>query len=203
MKSSGKNFSQDPGSSDVPEKSVTRSHADPEMVETREQFIERTLAEYESPLIGYAYGFVKDLDRARDVVQDTFIRLCKQDVEKVRDGVKAWLFTVCRNRALDILRKESRMSSLEESTHERTASAGAGPDQVVDQDERISELMSYLDRLSDNQKTVILMKFRDGLSYQEIADATGLTSGNIGFLIHAGLKRLRQILPTDLMEGLK
>lgn len=203
MKSSGENFSQDPGSSDVSEEGVTRSHAVPEMVETREQFIERTLAEYESPLIGYAYGFVKDLDRARDVVQDTFTRLCKQDVEKVRDGVKGWLFTVCRNRALDILRKESRMSSLEEWTHERMASAVAGPDQVVDWDERISELMSYLERLSDNQKTVILMKFRDGLSYQEIADATGLTSGNIGFLIHTGLKRLRQILPTDVMEGLK
>ncbi|MBK1825848.1 RNA polymerase sigma factor [Haloferula rosea] len=181
---------------------MARTPADPEMVETREQFIERTLAEYESPLIGYAYGFVQDVDRARDVVQDTFIRLCKQDIEKVRDGVKGWLFTVCRNRALDVLRKESRMSSLEESTHERTASASAGPDQVVDKDERIQELMTYIDRLSDNQKTVILMKFRDGLSYHEIADATGLTSGNIGFLIHAGVKRLRQLLPPDLMEGL-
>lgn len=95
------------------------------------------------------------------------------------------------------------MSSLEESTYERTASADAGPDQEVDQGERISELMGYLDRLSDNQKTVILMKFRDGLSYHEIADATGLTSGNIGFLIHSGLKRLRQLLPPDLMEGME
>ena len=202
MSGSGKNFSQDPGAPDVSKDSMARTPADPEMVETREQFIERTLAEYESPLIGYAYGFVHDVDRARDVVQDTFIRLCKQDIEKVRDGVKGWLFTVCRNRALDVLRKESRMSSLEESTHERTASASAGPDQVVDKDERIQELMTYIDRLSDNQKTVILMKFRDGLSYHEIADATGLTSGNIGFLIHAGVKRLRQLLPPDLMEGL-
>jgi len=201
MTASGKNFPQDPPEPDVSESSMAPPPADPEMVETREQFIERALAEYESPLIGYAYGFVQDVDRARDVVQDTFIRLCKQDIEKVRDGVKGWLFTVCRNRALDVLRKESRMSSLEEETHERRASASAGPDQVVDQDERISELMTYIDRLSDNQKTVILMKFRDGLSYHEIAAATGLTSGNIGFLIHAGVKRLRQVLPPDLLEG--
>jgi RNA polymerase sigma-70 factor (ECF subfamily) len=199
----GKKFPQDSESPGVLEDSVALPHADPPMVETREQFIERALAEYESPLIGYAYGFVQDVDRARDVVQDTFIRLCKQDIEKVRDGVKGWLFTVCRNRALDVLRKESRMSSLEESTHERTASADAGPDQLVDQEERIGELMTYLDRLSDNQKTVILMKFRDGMSYQEITKATGLTSGNIGFLIHAGLKRLRQLLPPDLMEGME
>lgn len=202
MKPSGKSFPQDRGEPDVSDDSAASPPADPPMVETREQFIERTLAEFESPLIGYAYGFVKDVDRARDVVQDTFIRLCKQDIEKVRDGVKGWLFTVCRNRALDVLRKESRMSSLEESTHERTASVGIGPDEVVDQGERISELMSYIDRLSENQKTVILMKFRDGMSYHEIAEATGLTSGNIGFLIHSGIKRLRQLLPPDLMEGM-
>ncbi|BCX50384.1 DNA-directed RNA polymerase sigma-70 factor [Haloferula helveola] len=172
------------------------------MVETREQFIERALAEYESPLIGYAYTFVRDLDRARDVVQDTFIRLCKQDVEKVRDGLKNWLFTVCRNRALDILRKESRMSPLDEDDRGRVPTAAQAPDEAFDQEERIAEVMKYLERLSDNQQTVILMKFRDGLSYQEICEATGLSSGNVGFLIHTGLKRLRTLLPADLMDGM-
>jgi RNA polymerase sigma-70 factor (ECF subfamily) len=58
--------------------------------------------------------------------------------------------------------------------------------------------MKYLDRLSPNQREVILLKFQQGLSYQEITDVTGLTSGNIGFLIHTGLKRLRDLLPDDL-----
>ena len=92
----------------------TASKGAPIMVETREQFVERALAEYESPLVGYAFGFVKDIERARDIVQDTFIRLCQQDVSKVRDGLKTWLYTVCRNRALDILRKESRMTAMDE-----------------------------------------------------------------------------------------
>lgn len=170
------------------------------MVETREQFIERALADYESPLVGYAYGFVRDLDRARDVVQDTFIRLCRQDIEKVRDGLKSWLFTVCRNRALDVLRKESRMQELEEDHRGGFASADNTPDEQADLDDRVAEVMRYLDRLSDNQKTVILMKFRDGLSYQEIAEKTGLKSGNIGFLIHTGLKRLRSLLPADVFD---
>lgn len=170
------------------------------MVETREQFIERALAEYESPLVGYAYGFVRDFDRARDVVQDTFIRLCQQDLDKVRDGLKSWLFTVCRNRALDILRKESRLTELDESKHGGIASDAPAPDELADRDERVAELMRYLDRLSENQRTVILMKFRDGLSYQEICGQTGLSSGNVGFLIHTGLKRLRSLLPSDLYD---
>ena len=57
------------------------------MVETHEQFVEQALARYEGPLIGYALGIVHDLDRARDVVQDTFIRLYQQDREKVQRGL--------------------------------------------------------------------------------------------------------------------
>src|SRR5690606_26317918 len=158
------------------------------------------LAEYESPLVGYALGFVHDLDRARDIVQDTFIRLCQQDVAKVKDGLKTWLFTVCRNRALDILRKESRLTALDEKQLRRTDSGLAAPDVSLDQAERVERLMRYLDRLSENQRTVILMKFRDGYSYQEICAATGLGSGNVGFLIHTGLKRLRELLPPDFNE---
>lgn len=170
------------------------------MVETREQFVERALAEFESPLVGYAYGFVKDIERARDIVQDTFIRLCQQDVSKVRDGLKTWLFTVCRNRALDVLRKESRVGELNETEFARTASPGMSPDLTLDHAERLDQVMRYMARLPENQQTVILLKFRDGLSYQEIADQTGLSSGNVGFLIHTGLKRLRELLPTDLLE---
>ncbi|MCW1924691.1 sigma-70 family RNA polymerase sigma factor [Luteolibacter arcticus] len=170
------------------------------MVETREQFVERALAEYESPLVGYAYGFVHDLERARDIVQDTFIRLCQQDVAKVKDGLKTWLFTVCRNRALDVLRKESRVTPLDDDLLKRRATEAPSPDESLDQSERVAWVMRYLDRLSENQRTVILMKFRDGLSYQEICDSTGLSSGNVGFLIHTGLKRLRELLPSELLE---
>jgi RNA polymerase sigma-70 factor (ECF subfamily) len=174
---------------------------EPDMVETREQFVERALAEYESPLVGYAYGFVKDIERARDIVQDTFIRLCQQDVAKVRDGLKTWLFTVCRNRALDVLRKDSRLTAMDEKKLLAREGNEMVPDRALDQAERLAEVMRFLDRLSENQRTVILMKFRDGLSYHEICEQTGLSSGNVGFLIHTGLKRMRELLPSDLLDS--
>lgn len=172
----------------------------PDIVESKEQFVERALADYESPLVGYAYGFVHDVERARDIVQDTFIRLCQQDVAKVKDGLKTWLFTVCRNRALDVLRKESRVSALDESEYHSHPADSPSPDRSLDQAERLEQTMRFLARLPENQQTVILMKFRDGHSYQEICEATGLSSGNVGFLIHTGLKRLRELLPSDLLS---
>lgn len=168
------------------------------MPQSREQFIEQAMADYESPLIGYAATILNDTDRARDVVQDTFIRLCQQDIAKIRDNLKSWLFTVCRNRALDLLRRDKRTEPLEDIRWKKVAGNGLQPDEQADYDERMFSVMRMLERLSDNQREVIILKFQQGLSYQEIQKITGLTSGNIGFLIHTGLKRLRDLLPDDL-----
>ncbi len=162
-----------------------------------ETFVEQAMVNHESSLIGYATTILNDSDLARDVVQDTFIRLCQQDREKVQDSLKSWLFTVCRNRAFDILRKEKRNQPLDEMEWQKVADSELQPDQQADQQERMDQLTAYLGRLSANQRDVIILKFQQGLSYQEIHDITGLTNGNVGFLIHSGLKRLREILPPD------
>ena len=156
-----------------------------------ESFIEQAVTDYESSLIGYARTYLYDLDRARDVVQDTFIRLCKQDPEKVKVHLKSWLFTVCRNRCLDVIRKNKRIEPLDEVGWRKIASHDDSPTEKAEHNDRYLDVMRYMDRLSDNQKEVILLKFQQGLSYEEIERVTGLTSGNIGFLIHAGMKRLR------------
>jgi RNA polymerase sigma factor (sigma-70 family) len=88
-------------------------------------WIEQALERYERPLVGYALRLVGDPDAARDVVQDTFLRLCKADRRKVEQGLAAWLYTVCRNRALDLMRREKREVAFDER---RPAEAGGGGD---------------------------------------------------------------------------
>lgn len=168
------------------------------MTDSKEQFITQAMADYEAPLLGYAHSLLHDLDRARDVVQDTFIRLCQQDVEKVRENLKSWLFTVCRNRSLDLIRKDKNLQPMDDVRWQHLAGPELQPDQLCDREERLAQVMKFLNRLSANQREVILLKFQQGLSYQEISQLTGLTQGNIGFLIHTGLKRLREMLPKEL-----
>jgi len=172
------------------------------MITTREDFVKAALNEFESPLIGYATTFLHDVERARDVVQDTFVRLYHQDVNKVKGGLKAWLFTVCRNRALDVIRKERRITNLEEEQMARVPSGRRTPSERADLEERVGQVHEALNRLSENQREVILLKFEQGLSYEEISEVTGLSSGNVGFLLHTGLKRLRSFLPDDLVQNL-
>src|SRR4051812_20231634 len=75
-------------------------------------WIRSAVERFEGPLTLYAARLLRDADAARDVVQDTFLRLCSQPRAEIQARLAEWLFTVCRNRALDVLRKESRMTQL-------------------------------------------------------------------------------------------
>lgn len=162
--------------------------------------VRRAVRDYESMLIGYAANLTSDLETARDVVQDTLIKLHAQDPARLDGpGLKAWLFTVCRNSALDILRRGRRMVSMEESATamQNIPDPAALPDaQAADSDETVLVLQS-LRRLAPNQAEVLRLKFQNDLSYQEIAEVTGLSATNVGYLIHTGLKRLRVLLALE------
>lgn len=152
------------------------------------------LDRYEGPLVRYAWRITGDLDRARDVVQDTFIRLCAEDRSALDGRIAAWLFAVCRHRALDVVRKERRMETLSESRMAAETSREPGPAATVEGRQTASAVLAMLAELPANQQEVIRLKFQDALSYKEIARVTGLSVSNVGYLIHVGIKTLRQRL---------
>ena len=65
------------------------------------------------------------------------------------------------------------------------------------QQERHIEVLKFVDRLPENQREVIRLKFQSDLSYKEISDITDLSVSNVGFLIHTGIKRLRMLMGVD------
>src|SRR6476620_10491135 len=81
----------------------------------RRAFVLAALERHEAELVRYAQRFVGDLHAARDVVQHAFLRLCDQDPEELRGREAAWLYRVCRNRALDWLRQAGRLQSFDEN----------------------------------------------------------------------------------------
>jgi RNA polymerase sigma-70 factor (ECF subfamily) len=159
------------------------------------QFIETALRQYEGPLLAYAYTILHDLDLARDVVQDTFIKLYEQDTHAWPVGLKSWLYTVCRNRAIDVIRKERRLVALDDTWAEmRADEATPDPREAASQRETQAELATLIARLPTNQREVIRLKFQADLSYKEISDITGLSCTNVGFILHTALKRLRHMM---------
>lgn len=157
--------------------------------------VESALREFEGPLTGYVSGLLGgDWDRARDVVQDTFLKLYQQDPGTVQDRLKSWLYTVARNRSIDIIRKDKPMTITSNEAFEALDDWRPDPSAEAEQKERHADVLLLVDRLPENQREVIRLKFQSDLSYKEIADITELSVSNVGFLLHTGIKRLRVMM---------
>ncbi len=154
-------------------------------------WVHEAVGRFEKPLLIYATRLLGDADAARDVVQDAFLRLCGQNHAAVGDHLAEWLFTVCRNRALDVLRKEHRMTRLSDEQVNHCLSPAPGPLEAAERHDLGVRVLSLLETLPPNQREVLRLKFQNGFSYQEISRISGHSVSNVGYLIHAGIKTLR------------
>lgn len=154
------------------------------------RWIRAAVEQYERPLTAYAANLVGDVDRARDIVQDTFLKLWTADQASVDGHLAAWLYRVCRNRALDVCRKEDRMTTLESEQLEFRESGRSRRD--PDPPEEFGAVMAELACLPQKQQEAVRLKFQGGLSYQEIATVMDITANHVGVLIHTALKAIRE-----------
>lgn len=162
--------------------------------DARVRAVEALLDEHERVLVGYATRLLGgDVERGRDAVQEAFLRLCRQ--EDLTELGREWLFTVTRRICIDVQRKESRMTTVEDhdavdalggtaslSSGEASDGASIGSD---------DELLHALHRLPARQQEAIRLKFESGLSYAEIARVMETSAGNVGWILHTAIQGLR------------
>jgi len=150
----------------------------------KSRWIVEALGLYERSLVRYASWILGDVERAREIVQETFLRLCRQEPTRISGHLAQWLFTVCRNLAFDTRKKESRMTPLGD------IEIGVTPD--LEEKQTVSQILQIMESLPKNQREVIYLKFQSDLSYKEISEITQLSVGNVGFLIHTALRAIRK-----------
>lgn len=108
------------------------------------------------------------------------------------DALVRWLYVACRNRALDVLRKEGRVTPLDPPEMDRFASPQATPAAVVERSQAVGQILVMLATLPPRQQEVVRLKFQAGRSYREISRITGLSENHVGVLIHTALGTIRK-----------
>ncbi|PYL70218.1 MAG: sigma-70 family RNA polymerase sigma factor [Verrucomicrobia bacterium] len=156
------------------------------------QKFEEILQRFEIPLLQYAVRITGDRERARDVVQETFVKFQRNGALNREDEPATWLFTVCRNAALNVCRKERRITYLDDELIEARESEQPMPFDQLEQKEATGFLLRIVATLPPRQQEVIQLKFQNDLSYQQIAKIMKTTANNVGVLLHTALKTLRQ-----------
>ena len=147
---------------------------------------------YERPLGRYAHGLAGSVSSAQDAVQETFLRLCRADRAKVEGHEAAWLFRVCRSRVLDMKRKEKPVHPLTPMESSRLASPDPSPAEAAMQHDTQQLVPRLMSELPVRQAEAIRLKFQQSLSYREISRVMNVTESNVGFLIHTGIRTLRE-----------
>jgi len=158
--------------------------------------IDRLVERYERPLLAYAGRMMNgDWQGAQDAVQETFLRLCREDSEKIESRVAAWLFSVCRSRVIDMQRTK-RATPIDASEMTLPDPCPDVSEQACDAEEKV-HLDKLLHQLSPRQQEVLRLRLHAGLSYREIAEVTGLTVSNVGFHLHEAVRHLRSSLAAN------
>lgn len=164
----------------------------------REESLEELFLALERPLLCYALRLVKEPEMAQDVVQEAFLRLQAQ-AGAVRER-RSWLYRTVHNLALNQLRAGKRLVPLgpasgvggdrDGSMRDELEDARPLPDEQLARWEGIGLVRLGLENLDPRSREVVRLKFHENLSYKEISSRTGLSTGNVGYLLHHALKAL-------------
>lgn len=155
-------------------------------------------ATLESPLLSYAINLVQQADIAQDIVQDAFLRLHER-LDEVRQP-KAWLYRTVHNLAMSHHRKNRKMITVDFEDSDgfpEPISTEDLPDERLVRMEAVGMAMFCLDRLKEDARDLIHLKFVENLSYKEIAERTGLSLGNVGYKLHHAIKFLARELKKE------
>ncbi|MBW3553605.1 MAG: RNA polymerase sigma factor [Gemmatimonadetes bacterium] len=161
------------------------------------RFYEPLVRAYEPVAQRVALGMLGDADAARDAVQQTFIKayaaLDRFDLER---SFRPWLLQILRNQCRDELRRRKagfQVRRIDTVLTQRLPAEG-GPDRARRRSEAREILWEGLGRISVDHREVLVLKEIQGLSYGEIAQATGVPEGTVASRLFHARRALKEAL---------
>jgi len=164
------------------------------------------LSEHERMVIQLAINLLGDRDEALDLSQEVFLRVFRT-IHRFRghSSLRTWIYRIAVNQARNrhrSWRRRHRADQVSLDAHiashgEFPGVSGSQPDQLLAQKELASRLQRALDGLPFDQRTAIVLREIDGLSYEEIAYSLGVALGTV----KSRLTRARVTLRAELQEA--
>ncbi len=144
---------------------------------------------YYRQLCLYAAHYLKgDIAASEDIVQDCFVKLWQQEAKRDITDKRAFLYTTVRNACIDTLRRQHpEMTNIDPSDLEESIS----DEEAIDRSEQEAKVWETIDALPDRCREVFLMAKRDGMTYNEIAEALNISVKTVEHQISKAMKKLR------------
>lgn len=142
---------------------------------------------YSDNVYRFVLKHLKNEMSAKDIVQETFMKVWMKHEEIQADKVKSYLFTTAYHCVVDWIKKEKRSGDIEKVEHSMTSAAGLEFD--------VSAILEEaLNKLPEVQKTVVLLRDYEGYNYAEIAEITSLNESQVKVYIFRARQALKSYL---------
>lgn len=171
---------------------MPKSTASPDQNEELFARFDAIVAKYEGALLRYATRLLNSTNAAQDVVQMAFIKLCRSWTADSEPSpqLSAWLYRVTHNAAVDYIRRESRHTAMLSRHAEEKQITKFGPEPRREISEQAELAVRALHTLSLREQQLVILKVYEQKSYREISDITGLSQGNVGYILHHAMRKL-------------
>lgn len=150
-----------------------------------------------SAMCAFAMKYVDTSFEAEQCAMDVFLKIWEKRMElEIKTDLKYYLFASVRNRALDLIRKNSRKSSLDSETFNYIPSADPDPQERLFWKNAVIRVEAAIEDLPARCKRIFLMSRYDGKKYHEIAAELNLSVKTVETQISRALKSLREVRAT-------
>ena len=151
------------------------------------------LQRHQATVVQACHRLVKDRDTAQDLSQEVFMRVVIRIEEfNGRSSFSTWLHSIVQNRCVDHLRRTKRpmLQDLSRRIIDTLA------EELEDEAEKLTleQVLTLLEEVDGQDKYLLLLKYEQGFTAQEIRQATGLSEGTIKMRLHRAKARLRKLL---------
>jgi RNA polymerase sigma-70 factor (ECF subfamily) len=142
---------------------------------------------YSDSVYRFIYKNIRDEDRAKDIVQDTFEKMWLKIDSIISEKAKSYLFTAAYNTMIDAIRKDKHKASYQDHYDDYLVTNNGYNDlkKVID---------LALNKLNNIQKSVIMLRDYEGYSYEEIGKITGLNESQVKVYIYRARLNLKEFI---------
>jgi RNA polymerase sigma-70 factor (ECF subfamily) len=166
-------------------------------MDSKKKQFEKAYEEYARGILRHAYFKVKDKETAEDMVQETFFKAWRNIVDEEGEDIKntkAFLYKILNNTIIDYYRTKKEVYSLEQSfeENENLAIEENTDEKRLDDEIDNLKLKKYLSEIKEEYREILIMKYMDDLSINEMSKITNRSPVNVRVTIHRALLSLKK-----------
>lgn len=159
------------------------------------------IRKYQPRLYNAMVHFLRNHSEAEDVVQDAFVlALTKLESFKGNSQFYTWLYRIAHNAAISKLRKKRPTTSLNQGAGDETSPGfsvpddGEQPGERLEKDEQLQMLMKAMEQLSDEHRSILILREMESMDYEAIAGVLQLPVGTVRSRLHRARGCLRELM---------